>query len=301
MKLKIEKFCRILKNPLIIFRFFISKKPFYIIPDVLYLRINFFLHFKKNLNLKTPLTFNEKIQWLKLYANNESYSKLVDKIAVRDYISNTIGSKYLIPLIGTWNSFEEINWEELPNQFVMKTNHDSGGVVICQDKSLIKKSNVRNIINKSLKTNYFYYGREYPYKTIEPKILVEKFMIDEIEKELKDYKLWCFNGKVEFIQVMSDRSDTGFSLNQYNSNWEEVLIPRKSHSRSNKYIKKPDNLNDMIKISEKLSKGFPFLRVDLYEINGDLYFGELTLYPASGFYDFTNYDDDVKYGELIKL
>lgn len=260
---------------------------FKFIPDKFYLKLIFYKTMKKKLNLKNPITFSEKIQWLKLYDRKEFYTDLVDKYAVRNYISETIGEEYLIPLIGVWDSFEEIDFSQLPNQFVLKCTHDSGGVVICKDKNEFNRIQAREKINKALKHNYYYDWREWPYKNIKPRIICEQLLIDGNCTDLKDYKFMCFNGKVKCILVCSDRSNpSGLKLDFYDRTWNKLPFRRPNYPNSEKNISKPQNLNKMIELAEYLSNSFSFIRVDFYEINGQIYFGELTFYPNSGFQGF---------------
>jgi hypothetical protein len=253
------------------------------------------------LDLKNPNTFNEKLQWLKLNDRNPKYTSLVDKYKVREYIKTTIGEEYLIPLIGVWDNFDEINFESLPNQFVLKPNHTSGNVFICKDKSTINYNELRKEVNKWMKRKYYWLQREWPYKNIKPKIICEKYMVDESEVELKDYKLMCFNGKVKCSFVCSNRnSNNGLNVDFYDLNWEIMPFSR-HYSNSGTIFSKPNNYEKMCEFSEKLSATFPFVRMDFYEINKKLYFGEFTFYPGSGFEEFTPSNYDVLLGSWLSL
>ncbi len=193
----IKKLIKAIKNPKLIVFYILNFKIFRLIPDELYLKIYYWLRINKKLNLDNPKTFNEKLQWLKLYDRNPAYVNLVDKYEVRKYIAEVIGKEYLIPLIGVWDKFEDINFSKLPNQFVLKCTHDSGGIVICTDKSKLEFEVARKKINNSLNRNYFYHAREWPYKDIKPRIICEEYMVNGSGKELKDYKFMCFNGEVK--------------------------------------------------------------------------------------------------------
>lgn len=261
-----------------------------------YLRIYFKYKMGYKLNLKNPKTFNEKLQWLKLYDRNPEYTMMVDKYEVRKYIKEKIGEEYLIPLIGVYDKFEDIDFDKLPNQFVIKCNHDSGGLVICKDKSNLDIESIRKKINKSLKTNYYYSGREWPYKNVKPKIIIEEYMEDKIDKELIDYKLYAFNGKVDYVMVCFDRFNGGTKFIYFDKDWN---IKKTFSNDGIKYgdiikLRKPKNLDKMFKFASLLSKNIPFVRVDFYEVNGKLYFGELTFFPSSGF-DNTRTDDVTEY------
>lgn len=271
-----------------------------ILSDKLYLKIIFKLRLGYSLDLKNPQTFNEKLQWLKLYDRNPKYIQMVDKYEVRKYISENIGEEYLIPLIGVYNRFEEINFEELPNQFVIKCTHDSGGVVICKNKSKFDIRKAKEKIKKSMKRNFYYSGREWPYKNIKPKIIIEQYMEDKKAKELIDFKIMCFNGIPKFSFTCSERYNDGLKVTFYNLSWEKMSFER-HYPSSTKNIEKPKNYELMLELSKKLSKNIPFVRVDWYEINGKLYFGELTFYPGSGLEEFKPFSWDKKLGNLLSL
>ena len=270
-----------------------------ILPDALYLRLKFFQRMKKFLNLKTPQTYNEKLQWLKLHDRKPEYTKMVDKYEVRKYIADTIGEEYLIPLLGVWDSFDEIDFDSLPEQFVLKCTHDSGGLVICKDKSKLDINAAEKKINKSLKTNYYWHGREWPYKNVKPRIVAEKFMVDESGTELKDYKFFCFDGEPKFLFIATDRPhDTKFDF--YDIDFNHLPFTN-GHPNADKEIKKPAGFDKMVEIARKLSKGIPHIRIDLYDINGEIYFGEITFFHWSGFTPFEPEEWDYKLGEYIKL
>lgn len=299
IKFKVQKFIR---DPLIIFNLLASKKLLNWLPDQFYLKILFYVRMRSRLNIIYPKTFNEKLQWLKLYDRNPNYTSMVDKYEVRQYIKEKIGEEYLIPLVGVWNKFDDIDFDKLPEQFVLKSTHDSGGVVICKDKSEFDIEAARKKINKSLKRNYYLYTKEWPYKNIKPRIICEKFMVNESGKELNDFKLMCFNGKVQCTFVCLNRnSATGLNIDIYDTDWNLMPFERPNHPNSGIKIDRPKNYKKMIDFSEKLSRDIPFLRVDFYEINGHLYFGELTFYPGSGFEKFKPESYDMLMGNWITL
>ncbi|MFE5426928.1 ATP-grasp fold amidoligase family protein [Peribacillus simplex] len=271
------------------------------IPDTLYLRIQYKNFMGKKLNLKDPKSFNEKLQWLKINDRNPFYTNLVDKYEVRKYIEKTIGSEYLIPILGVYNRFDEIDFATLPDKFVLKCTHDSGGLVICKDKSTFDIESARRKINKCLRRNYYFNHREWPYKNIKPRILCEKFMVDESGTELKDYKFMCFNGDVKCSFVCLNRnSDKGLNVDFYDMEWNPIPVER-HYPSSGTAIPKPKNFDKMVSYSRKLSKNIPFIRVDFYETNGQLYFGELTLYPGSGLEEFSPESYDELLGSWINL
>lgn len=251
------------------------------------------------LDLENPRTFNEKLQWLKLHDRNPAYTQMADKYAVREYIKNTIGQEYLIPLLGVWDSFDEIDFDKLPNQFVLKCNHDSGSVVICKDKTEFDFESAKNTLTKSINMNYYYRCREYPYKNIAPKIIAEKYMVDESGYELKDYKFFAFDGSVKALFIATDRPhDTRFDFFDMEFNHLPII---NGHPNTTKVLKRPECFDEMIKLAEILSVGIPHIRVDFYEINGRVYFGELTFYHWAGFTPFEPKEWDYTFGSWIKL
>lgn len=297
----LKKIIKIFKNPKLVILYVINFKIFRVIPDNTFLKIKYKIIIGKKLNLKNPKTFNEKLQWLKLYDRNPLFTNLVDKYAVRKYIEETLGSEYLIPLLGVYNAFNEIDFEALPNQFVLKPNHTSGNVYVCKDKSKINDVELKKIVNMWLKRRYYWIHREWPYKNIKPKIICEKYMVDDSGVELKDYKIMCFNGEAKCLFVCLNRNSlSGLNVNFFDIDWN--LMPFERHyKRSNISISKPKNFDIMIRYAEKLSKNLPFVRVDFYESDGHLYFGELTFYPGSGFEEFTPESYDYLLGSWIKL
>ncbi|EYE87682.1 glycosyl transferase [Fervidicella metallireducens AeB] len=273
----------------------------FFVPDKLYLRLQYKNFTGKKLDLNNPQTFNEKLQWLKLYDRNPLYTQLVDKYEVRKYIAETIGEEYLIPLIGVWDKFEDIDFSKLPNQFVLKPNHTSGNIFICKDKSKIDYVELRKEVNMWLKRRYYWVHREWPYKNVKPRIICEKYMVDESSVELKDYKFMCFNGEVKCSFVCLNRySSNGLNVDFYDMDWNPMPFER-HYASSGTVITKPKNFDKMVKFAEKLSKDMSFVRVDFYETNGQLYFGELTFYPGSGFEEFTPESYDYLLGSWIKL
>ncbi len=255
----------------------------------------------KRLNIEKPKSFNEKLQWLKLNDRNPKYIELVDKYKVREYISKVLGDEYLIPLLGVYNSFQEIDFDKLPNQFVLKPNHTSGNVYLCKDKTKIDYIKLEKEINAWLKREYYWLHREWPYKNVNPKIICEKYIVDETKTQLKDYKFMCFNGEPKIIHVMSDRVDGNYCVNNYDINWNPIDIPRRKFPKNPKEIKRPKRLEEMIDISKKLSKGIPFSRIDLYSTDYGVFFGEITFYPVSGYMDFEYDETDLMLGSWIDL
>lgn len=251
--------------------------------------------------MRRPKTYNEKLQWLKLYDRNKHYITCVDKYEVRDFIKDSIGEKYLIPLIGIYNTVEEIPWGELPDKFVLKCTHGSGTNIICKDKSRLDIEASKKKLERWMKKNWFWYGREWPYKNVVPRILCEKYMVDESGTKLKDYKLMCFNSEPKIIQVMTERTKEHYFLNHFDLDWNEIDIPRKSVKRNLNIPPKPHGLDKMIAISKILSKGKPFVRIDLYDTKIGVFFGEMTFFPMSGYMDFADDQYDYLLGSWIEL
>ncbi|NLJ18276.1 ATP-grasp fold amidoligase family protein [Globicatella sulfidifaciens] len=273
----------------------------FFVPDSLYLKIQFKTFLGENLNVNNTVTFNEKIQWLKLYDRNEEYTKMVDKYEVREYIKDKIGEEYLIPLLGVYDSFDEIDFNSLPSQFVLKPNHTSGDVYICKDKDKINYKELENKVNSWLKRKYYLIHREWPYKNVKPRIVCEEFIIDDSAEELIDYKFMCFNGEPKCLFVASNRnSETGLTIDFYDIDWNLMPFERK-YPNSGTKIAKPENFNKMVEFAKILSENIPFVRVDFYEANGKLYFGELTFYPGSGLEAFTPRSYDELLGSWINL
>lgn len=285
------------------FNYLSAKGKFNTMPDREYLEKTFETVMGYPLNLDNPQTFNEKIQWLKLYDRKPEYTMMVDKYKVRDYIAEQLGEEYLIPLLGVWDDPDEIDFETLPNQFVLKCNHNSGlGMCICKDKSKIDVKKVKRELRKGLEQDYYLTGREWPYKDVPRKIICEKYMADHSQEELKDYKVHNFNGVPKAILVCSERfSDIGLHEDFYDVDWKKLDLKRPEYPTSEKTGKSPKELEKMLSFSEKLSKDYPFMRTDFYIVNGKLYFGEITLYPASGLSQFEPEKWDDTFGSWIKL
>ena len=270
-------------------------------PDELYLRLLFYLKMGKFLNLKNPQTFNEKLQWLKLYNRKPEYTKMVDKYAVKDYVASIIGEEYIIPTLGVYNNVDEIDFDKLPNQFVLKCTHDSGGIVICRDKAALDINAAKEKLRRGLMRNYYYQNREWPYKNVPRRIIAEKYMVDESGCELKDYKFFCFDGEPKVMLLVSGRN----AESKYDfMDMSFCQLPfERGHVRTQdtNMLVKPKGFEKMKKLAAILSKNLPHIRVDFYDIKGKIYFGELTFYPASGFASFTPIEWDYTFGSWLKL
>lgn len=280
---------------------FLNNRGFHFLKDETYLKMLYKLSFNKTLDLDNPITFNEKLQWLKLHDRSEIYTTLVDKYEVKEYVAKIIGKEYIIPTLGVYERFDDIDFNKLPNQFVIKCTHDSGGLEICRDKSMFNKKLVRKKINKCLKKNFYWMGREWPYKNVKPRIIIEKYMEDKKDSELRDYKFFCFNGKFQVMFIATNRQgkgDTYFDF--FDKNFKHLPFVN-GHPNAPVSPHKPANLNEMVRMAEKLSVGIPQVRVDFYEVNGKVYFGEMTFFHYSGMTPFKPDKWDYELGELINL
>lgn len=273
------------------------------IPDKVYVSMMYYHIFHKKLNLKSPKTFNEKLQWLKLNDRRPEYTMMVDKYKVRDYIAEKLGKEYLIPLLGVWKTPDEIDFDKLPDKFVLKCNHNSGlGMCICKDKSKLDISKVKEELAKGINQDYYLTGREWPYKNVPRRIIAEKFISDDGHVPA-DYKIYCFNGEPYKIMICLDR-DKAEATKFYSFDFKWNLLRHNGWGKKapdNFTLPKPANLDKMYEFSKLLSKDIPFVRVDFYEVSGQLYFGELTFYPDSGFDNGILPEIDELYGSMIDL
>lgn len=269
------------------------------VPDELYLKLVFKIKTGKNLDLKTPETFNEKLNWLKLHEKREEYTDLVDKLKVRKYIAEKLSEDYLFPLLGEWDSFDEIDFETLPEKFVLKCNHDSGSVKIITDKAAADKKALSKFFRGRLELNPFCLGREYPYKNVKPKIIAEKYMESEDGKGIRDYKFFCFDGEPKLMFVASDR-ETDVRFDFFDADFNRLEIYN-IHPNAETVPEKPKNFEKMKELCRVLTKGMKFVRLDLYEIDGKVYFGEFTFFHGGGFYEFSPDEWNKKLGDLIDI
>ncbi len=296
----IDKLNKMVSNPKVRFGYFSRLGLLNFMSDEKFLKKRYYLTIGKELNLDNPSTFNEKIQWLKINDRNPIYTKLVDKYKVKDFVAKQIGKEYVIPALGVYGKFDDIKFDKLPEKFVIKCTHDSGGIVICKNKVEFDKNAAKKKINKALKRNYYYSSREWPYKNVKPRIMIEKYMEDKNSDELTDYKVMCFNGKAKMIFTCTERFGDGLKVTFFDLDWNKLPFER-HYPASKKQIPIPKNLKKMIKLSEQLANGIPFVRMDWYEINDKLFFGEYTFYPGSGMEEFTPEEWDEKLGKMIDL
>lgn len=269
--------------------------------DEIYLKLSYLVHVGDKLDLDNPKTFSEKIQWLKLHDHNPDYIKMVDKILVKDYVSDIIGAEYTIPTLGVYDSFDEIDFDCLPNQFVLKCNHDSGSIVICRDKANFDKNKARKKLTKALKSDAFYWGREWPYKFVNRKILAEAYLYNDDAIELKENKDKTFseNGK-SFLGSKERISESGFKVVFYDTDWKTMPFER-YHSKQKLDMKNPLNSEEVFDLAEKLAKDIPFERIDFYKVEGEGFFGEVVLVSNREREEFTPSKWDKTLGTWIKL
>lgn len=271
------------------------------LPDDIYLKMRYYLCVHKRLNLQKPTGFNEKLQWLKLYYRDPSYEELVDKYSVKDHIIKQFPDLKVFPTIGMWERAEDIDFNALPVQFVLKCTHDSGSTIICKDKERFDTEKARIKLRHSLESNMFYPGREWVYKRVQPRIIAEPYFEDDDSEELKDYKLMCFNGEVKCCFVCSDRfSPEGLHVTFFDRDWNVMPFTR-HYPLKKEGIPKPGCYDGMISLAEQMSKDMPFVRIDFYEIGKEVYFGEYTFFPGSGLEEFEPDEWDNILGNWINL
>lgn len=280
---------------------FVFKVLYFVLPEKQYLKIRYRLTMGKHLDIDNPKTMNEKLQWLKLYDRRPEYTRMVDKVLVKDYVSNIIGEQYIIPTLGVWNHFDEIQFDKLPNQFVLKTNHSGGGngVIICKNKKEFDRKKAKSKLERSLKKDdYAKAFGEWPYKNVKRKILAEQYIGDDIN----DYKFYCFDGHADVVLVCIERDTGEPKFYFFDRDWNLRRLNKRGELAPEGFtLPKPEKMDVMFDMAEKLSQGIPFARIDLYNQDGKIFFGEITLYPASG-YDYNRLPEaDLYFGEMIKL
>lgn len=297
---------QLVSDPGHVFNVFLSEalyKTRYLWSDKQYLKAQFRLKMGKPLNLRNPQTFSEKLQWLKLYDRRPEYTMMVDKYAVKEYVASIVGEKYVIPTLGVWDRVEDIEWDSLPNQFVLKCTHDSGGLVICRDKSKLDIQNAERILNVSLSRDYYMGNREWPYKNVPRRIIAEKYIEPRPDiNDLPDYKFFCFDGEVKALFIATDRQKEGedVKFDFFDADFNHLPF-RQGHENASPTPTKPENFELMKKVAEQLSKGYPQVRVDLYDLGNRVLFGELTLYHFSGTVPFVPEEWDRRFGDMLNL
>ena len=253
-------------------------------------------------NLRNPKTYNEKLQWLKLHDRNPAYVPMVDKLKAKELVAQKIGSEYIIPTIRIWDSPQEICFDELPNQFVLKCNHNSGGVVVCRNKSELDQAKALAKLSRAFRENFFYRGREWPYKNIEKKVFAEVYMEDKATSELRDYKFFVFDGKVKALFVACGRikSIKELRFDFFDENYQHLEVQR-HYPKAAVPPQKPVNFEEMKRLAETLGKDLPHVRIDFYEVDGKVYFGEYTFFSGSGIVPFEPECWDEIFGSWLKL
>lgn len=292
-----KDFKKLLTHPNWSFSSWYQRHNFQTMPDEEYIRKVYFINFLKRINLKNPSTFNEKLNWMKLNRREDIYTQMADKYAVKEIVTSLIGSQYVVKNYGVYDSWDDIDFSKLPDQFVLKGTHDSGGASLCRDKKTFNYNAVRTKIEKNQKINFFYWYREWPYLNIKPRIIADELLDDHTGNELRDYKFWCFNGKPTYMYITIKGKNVyeNFYDMDYNPVGINHLFPRHIPE-----FDKPANFELMKDLAAKLSKGIPFVRVDFFDVNGRVYFGEYTFYDWGGMRPFKG-DWDEKLGKLIEL
>ena len=299
----LERIKQIIKEPKYLLTIPASRGYLNWVPDKIYIKILYRLAMGEKCNLKNPVKYNEKLQWLKLYDRNPEYSKMVDKYEVKQYIGALLGEEYIIPTLGVYSTYDEIDFSKLPDQFVLKCTHDSGSVEICKNKDTFDFDGARERLTKALKREYYYTYREWPYKYVKPRIIAEKFLIDEAVDDLRDYKVMCFNGEAQIIEVHENRfaKERGYTQTFYDREWNKLTISQEGLAPIKESREKPVKLEEMFSLSEKIAKDMYHARIDWYVIGDVLYFGEITFYDGSGFSPFDDEKDDIFLGSMIRI
>lgn len=269
-------------------------------PDKCCLHLLYWARLGKRLNLRNPQTYNEKLQWFKLYNRKPEYTMMVDKYEVKKYIADKVGAEYIVPALGVWQRFDDIDFDILPNRFVLKCTHDSGGLVVVRDKETLDLDTAKKKLEKSMKTNYYLHGREWPYKNVKPRIIAESYLEDTELGELRDYKWYCFHGVPKLMAIFCGRSIGATTVNYFDCSFQPIELTW-GYARAKIAPEKPKNFEKMRQLAALLSEDVPCLRVDFYEVNGNVYVGELTFFDGSGFDLIEPAEWDDKMGSWIEL
>lgn len=296
-----ERINTFISNPWSIARYLNHRNMLKILPDKWHQKLMYRAYIGKKLNLKKPKTYNEKLQWIKLYDRKPEYTRNADKYAVRAYIAEILGEEYLIPLHGVYENTKDIDWGQLPDKFVLKATHGSGTNIICKDINKLDIEEASNKMDGWLHRNAYWYGREWCYKNIQPRIICEQFLETEDGLPPIDYKFMCFNGEPKLIQVHHGRGTPEYSLTYYSPEWKKTEIKRIDAPSTEIECARPVRLNEMLDVARQLSMNTYYARIDLYYESGHIYFGEITYYPTSGYSTFDDDETDAYLGSLIKL
>ncbi len=294
------KIKKITKNTFLKKIYLCVEKFLSIIPDSIYLKFLYRIRMGKKLNLKNPVTFNEKLNWLKINNRKSVFTDMVDKFAVKSIVASELGKEYIVPTLGVWDRFEDIDFDELPKRFVLKCTHDSGSVFVCRNKDKLDKNKLKKKFNAALKRNFYWKGREWPYKNVRPRIFAEEYIEDKNNPNLSVYKFFCFNGKPKIIQTIQNDKQPNETIDYFDCQWN-LLDLRQNFPNSTKPLSKPEKLDEMLEIVSRLSGNIPFLRVDLYDVNGKIMFSEFTFFTDAGAEPFDPEYWDIKLGKLLKI
>lgn len=301
-KMIINLMKRTVSLPIIAFGRFGNSRVSHCIPDNLHLKCAYWVYMHRRLNLANPMGFNEKLQWLKIHDRNSLYTTLVDKYRVKQWVAQRIGVEHVTPTYAMWERVEDIDISDLPERFVLKTNHDCGGVAICRNRATFDLDAAKKKLAKHLKTNYFWRTREWPYKNVKPCVFAEEYIDPDESNDLCDYKVFCFGGKADCVMLCVDRAtgntkyyflDKGWSVKPYNK--RGLSLPEGFT------LPKPDGIDEVFDLAEKLAVGIPFVRADFYVVNGNPVFGEMTFYPQGGFDANLTRLGDERWGSMLRL
>ncbi len=301
---RIKRIIYLISHQRNIFWCLVLSKLYFIFSDKAYLRIKFRLMMGYKLNLESPRTFCEKLQWLKLYNRKNEYTSMVDKYSAKTYVSSIVGEQYIIPTLGFWKNPQDIDFDSLPDQFVLKVTHGGGGggVIICKGKKNLEIERTIKQLHNCMKINLYHSSKEWPYKNVNRGVIAEEFMANNQESDLIDYKFYCFNGEPKYCQVIQDRR-TIETIDFYDMSWtrQDFIGLNQAAKHSDEIMLKPSSFDEMKNVVCKLAKGIPFVRIDMYEINEKPYFGEITFFPASGYGSFVPSKWNYILGDLINL
>lgn len=293
-----DKLKEYIKHPANVIFYLQNRCNFRVLSDESYLKLNFRLTMGKELNLKNPQTYMEKLQWLKIYDRNPEYTRMVDKFEAKNFVAEKVGEQYIIPTLGVWEHFDDIDFDSLPDQFVLKCTHDSGSILVVKDKKALDIPAAKKMFEKHLKQNYYYSGREWPYKDVQPRIIAEQYLTTS--GGLNDYKFYCFGGKVKLLLVVQGRSTGNLTGDVFDENGNPLEVELGFTPAASRPVL-PEAFEEMKRLAEILSAGIPQLRVDFYVVDENVYFGELTFFCGSGTYQIRPEEWDLKLGAMIDL
>ncbi|MDO4573290.1 MAG: ATP-grasp fold amidoligase family protein [Clostridia bacterium] len=291
-----------IKNPCRVFMLLGDRGLLNWMPDEPFLRLIYRANTGKKLHLDPPVTFCEKLNWLKLYDRRDCYTQYADKLGVRDYVAETIGAEYLVPLLGVWDDPQDIDFNSLPDRFVLKATHDSGSILICRDRERFDRDATVKYFQKALRNRFYLKGRERQYEYVIPRVIAETYLDSGSDALPTDYKIYCFDGKARALYTGTDRgTDRDFKMTFYDMAWRRLPIGFQGYPMSTEDIPEPGHLDQMRHLAERLSAGIPLMRVDFYEVDGRVYFGEMTICDGSGFSPLEPPEWEERFGAWIGL